>query len=41
MIRLANQTIQLLGYLILVEKLDLKISNMPEFEIIERFENIL
>ena len=35
--RLANQTIQLLGYSILAEKLDLKISNMPEFEIIERF----
>ena len=35
--RLANQTIQLLGYSILAEKLDLKISGTSEYKIIERF----
>ena len=35
--RLANQTIQLLGYSILAEKLDLKIFGTSEFKIIEKF----
>ena len=35
--RLANQTIQLIGYSILAEMLDLKIIGTSEFEIIDKF----